>query len=80
LRLTVTSAAKSAELANGLYERGLSDFLDVLEAERDLTDAEDALVQSETRALTKLIALYKSLGGGWEGFETETVPESNQED
>ncbi len=68
LEQAVSASKRSAQLSNILYEKGLTDFIDVLEAERALTSTQDALVQSETRALTNLTALYKSLGGGWELF------------
>jgi NodT family efflux transporter outer membrane factor (OMF) lipoprotein len=72
LQDSVTAAKRSVELANGLYEQGLSNFIDVLDANSNLTQAEDVLVRSETRTLTRLIALYKSLGGGWDVFENST--------
>jgi len=78
LRKSVNASARSAELANKLYDKGLTDFIDVLDAERELTRIEDTLVQSETRVLTNLIAVYKALGGGWEGFELETGNYTNQ--
>jgi multidrug efflux system outer membrane protein len=37
----------------------------VLDAQRSLYAAEDELVQSEKNVVVSLIALYKSLGGGW---------------
>ncbi|MEM0967628.1 MAG: TolC family protein [Verrucomicrobiota bacterium] len=69
LKESVDAARRSVALADNLYGRGLSSFLDVLEADGRLSETEDALVQSETRTLTSLVALYKSLGGGWESFE-----------
>ena len=66
LKDSVKAAKRSVELAGGLYEQGLSNFINVLDTDSRLAEAEDALVQSETRTLTRLIALYKSLGGGWE--------------
>ncbi len=62
----VTSSQESLRLANQLYANGLSDFINVLDAERSLYQAQDALVQSDRTVSANLIALYKSLGGGWE--------------
>ncbi len=62
----VTSSQESLRLANQLYANGLSNFINVLDAERSLYQAQDALVQSERTISTDLISLYKSLGGGWE--------------
>ena len=66
LEEAVTSSRNSLELANKLYASGLTDFLHVLDAERSLYQAQDALVQSERNVSVDLISLYKSLGGGWE--------------
>jgi outer membrane protein, multidrug efflux system len=57
---------KAAELARLRFEGGSSDFLQVLDAERSQLEAEDRLAQTRTEAATSLIAVYKSLGGGWE--------------
>ena len=69
----VTSSQKSLELANQLYASGLADFLQVLDAERSLYQAQDALVQSDQAVSANLVALYKSLGGGWETAERQTA-------
>jgi len=61
----VVASREATSLANELYTRGLSDFLSVLDAQRQQLAAEDDLAQSDTLLLTNLIALYKSLGGGW---------------
>jgi multidrug efflux system outer membrane protein len=62
----VKASATAADLARVRYENGASDFLQVLDAERTLLASEDQLARSRTDAATSLIAVYKSLGGGWE--------------
>ncbi|HLZ55031.1 MAG TPA: efflux transporter outer membrane subunit [Verrucomicrobiae bacterium] len=62
----VKSSHESLRLANQLYANGLANFINVLDAERSLYQAQDALVQSDRTVSTDVIALYKSLGGGWE--------------
>ena len=62
----VTSSKDSLHLANQLYSNGLASFINVLDAERSLYQAEDALVQSDKAVTQNLISLYKALGGGWE--------------
>jgi multidrug efflux system outer membrane protein len=57
--------AQAAEIAKLLYEKGVESFLPVLDAERALYTADDALAESERDSTLSLIALYKSLGGGW---------------
>lgn len=60
------SRMEAARIAHLRYESGNEDFLVVLDAERSLIATQDAIIQSETRILTKLTQLYKALGGGWE--------------
>jgi outer membrane protein, multidrug efflux system len=60
------ASTTAAGLARVRYENGASDFLQVLDAERTLLESEDRLARSRTEAATSLIAVYKSLGGGWE--------------
>lgn len=50
------------------YERGTVNLLELLDSERQLIAAEQILLNNRTAALLDLIALYKSLGGGWECF------------
>jgi multidrug efflux system outer membrane protein len=69
LQDAVASSQKSLDTANQLYANGLTDFLRVLDAERSLYQAQDALVQSDRTISANLISLYKSLGGGWETLE-----------
>jgi len=65
LQEQVTAYQRALELANQRYTSGVADFLNVLDAQRSLYQAEDNLVQSERTVTTNLIALYKALGGGW---------------
>jgi multidrug efflux system outer membrane protein len=62
----VRASNTAAGLARVRYENGASDFLQVLDAERTLLVSEDRLARSRTEAATSLIAVYKSLGGGWQ--------------
>jgi NodT family efflux transporter outer membrane factor (OMF) lipoprotein len=62
----VEASRQATMLANELYTRGLSDFLSVLDAQRQQLAADDDLAQSDTAVITNLVALYKALGGGWE--------------
>ncbi|MBV8570465.1 MAG: TolC family protein [Acidobacteriaceae bacterium] len=60
------ASKRATQMANELYVRGLADFLSVLDAQRQQLQAEDALAESDTTVLTDLVAIYKSLGGGWQ--------------
>ncbi|MDX2017861.1 MAG: efflux transporter outer membrane subunit [Planctomycetota bacterium] len=66
LRAAADASRKAAELALERNKGGLVAFLDVLEAQRTLFDAQDALTQSEQAVATNLVRLYKALGGGWD--------------
>ncbi len=72
LAQAVASNRDAVDLAGKLYAQGLTDFLTVLDAERQLDEAENALAQSDTQIDTSLIALYKALGGGWQGTTATT--------
>jgi multidrug efflux system outer membrane protein len=61
------ASTTAARLARTRYEGGAVDFLEVLDAERTQLAAEDHLAQSRTDASTSLVAVYKALGGSWEG-------------
>ncbi len=54
-----------ADLAQQRFEAGLTDFLQVLDAERTLLDAENQLAQGHTAAVTALVAVYKAVEGTW---------------
>ncbi|MFC0572527.1 efflux transporter outer membrane subunit [Paraburkholderia solisilvae] len=53
------------ELARESYRKGLTNFIDVLDAERQLSQVRQQYAQSTTQVSTDLVALYKALGGGW---------------
>ncbi|MEZ5934102.1 MAG: efflux transporter outer membrane subunit [Alphaproteobacteria bacterium] len=74
LKASATSFREAARLARSLYDTGASSFLDVLDAERSLYSAEDALIESGVAITTDYIALNKALGGGWDGEVDMTLP------
>jgi NodT family efflux transporter outer membrane factor (OMF) lipoprotein len=61
----LVAARDATELATQRYDRGLTDFLNVLDAERQQFDLEARHVATRQRAAENLVALYKALGGGW---------------
>jgi NodT family efflux transporter outer membrane factor (OMF) lipoprotein len=65
LRGSVVATRRALEIATERYAGGLESFLSVLDAQRSLYDVEDQLVQGERNRALSLIAVYKSLGGGW---------------
>ena len=67
--LQAAASREAAELARVQYREGALDFLRLLDAERTLLQAEDALASVETDLNTAVVVIYKALGGGWEAAE-----------
>jgi NodT family efflux transporter outer membrane factor (OMF) lipoprotein len=65
----------AVRLSRSLYQSGTASFLDVLDAERSLYSAEDALLESRVAISTDYIALAKALGGGWSEPVDASKPE-----
>jgi outer membrane protein, multidrug efflux system len=65
LEMGVRSSTRAADLAQQRFEAGLTDLLQVLDAERTLLDAENQLALGHTAAATALVAVYKAVGGTW---------------
>ena len=61
----VKAAGKAAELAKLRYDKGVSSYLEVLESNRQLFDAELVAIQTFDIFLIAYVKLYKALGGGW---------------
>lgn len=68
------ASAKASRLARLRFDGGIADFLEVLDAERVLLDAEDRLAQSRADSATALVAVYKALGAGWQEIESPHMP------
>ena len=66
LQRSVTAAEQSVELVKTLYRTGLTNFQNVLDMERSLARQQDSLAESEGLVVQNLIAVYRSLGGGWD--------------
>ncbi|RBP35912.1 multidrug efflux system outer membrane protein [Roseimicrobium gellanilyticum] len=66
LREASAASQQAAKLARERYQNGVADFLTVLDAERVMLEAESRQAESETLTAVALVAIYKSLGGGWE--------------
>ncbi len=71
----VDANRKSVEIAQDLYQRGLVDFLNVLQSQSSLYQSEDQLAQNDQQVATALVALFKALGGGWEILSEPTIAE-----
>ena len=65
LKEAVRQGEETLELSLELYKQGLTQFQNVLDAQRSLLGSQDNLVQTRGYSLLSLIQLYKALGGGW---------------
>ena len=63
-RRALAAQRDRAELANLRYKNGVANYLEVLDAERELFAAEQTVVQTRRQQLSNAIALYVALGGG----------------
>lgn len=61
----LTSAQDTAKLAVARYDKGLSNYLDVVDAQRGALQAERLSVQLRGQRTSAMIALATALGGGW---------------
>jgi NodT family efflux transporter outer membrane factor (OMF) lipoprotein len=52
-------------LARLRYDNGVASYLDLLDAQRSLFNAQQTLVQTRLARLQNQVQLYRSLGGGW---------------
>lgn len=57
--------AARLELARLRYENGISSYLDLLDAQRSLFAARQAVIQTRLQLLQNQVLLYRALGGGW---------------
>jgi multidrug efflux system outer membrane protein len=58
------SQSERLVLAQARYQNGIANYLEVLDAERELFTAEQQLLQTKLLNLTNAIDLYRALGGG----------------
>jgi len=61
----VTALRSALHLANLRYKGGITSYIDVLLAKRNLFEAELALTDTHRLHLVSIVQLYKALGGGW---------------
>ena len=64
-RAQLDAEAARLRLADLRYRSGAASYLDVLDAQRSLFQAQQAVVLVQTAQVQNLVTLYKVLGGGW---------------
>lgn len=80
LQQAAASAQQSVNAAKERFDFGYDSFLDVLDAERTLLEAEDSLANSEISSGLDLISIYKALGGGWQVVDENNKNEATNKD
>lgn len=77
LESAVAASQRAVDLATDRFTAEIDDYLNVLEGQKTLYDAQDELAQSELATALAVVALYKALGGGWtEDRVEEPAPEA----
>jgi len=61
----VAAARSAATLSRARYDGGVTSYLEVLDTERSLFNAELTESQTQRLYINAIIELYKALGGGW---------------
>ena len=69
LEAALVASQRAVTLANERYERGLTDYLNVVDAQRQGYEIEEQYTAAQVAAAEDFIALYRSLGGGWESYQ-----------
>ena len=65
----MVAGQRAVDLANKRYNRGLTDFLNVVDAERQFYDLQEQYAAAQVTQGEQFVQLYKSLGGGWQGYQ-----------
>jgi NodT family efflux transporter outer membrane factor (OMF) lipoprotein len=66
----LVAARRAVTLAEQRFERGLTDSLNVIDAQRQAYDLEQQYVIAQATAAAHFVTLYRSLGGGWELYQS----------
>ena len=65
----MVAAQRAVDLATERYNRGLTDFLNVVDAERQFDDLQLQYAVAQVAQGEQFVQLYKSLGGGWQEYQ-----------
>jgi len=66
LTRAVESSKDALKMATRLYKDGLTDFQNVLDAQRTLLSTEQDMQKARGNTCIELAQIYKALGGGWD--------------
>jgi NodT family efflux transporter outer membrane factor (OMF) lipoprotein len=66
----LTASQQAETYASQRYQRGLTDFLNVLDAQRQEYELEEQYAIAQNATADAFVELYKALGGGWENYQS----------
>jgi NodT family efflux transporter outer membrane factor (OMF) lipoprotein len=69
LSTAMMAGERAVDLATRRYNRGLTDFLNVVDAERQFYDLQEQYAIAQVSQGEQFVELYKSLGGGWQNYQ-----------
>ncbi len=69
LGIALTASRRAVSLSQQRFDRGLTDSLNVIDAQRQEAEIERQYVAAQEGAAEQFVTLYKSLGGGWEDYQ-----------
>jgi multidrug efflux system outer membrane protein len=67
------AATRAVQVAQARYDRGVSTYLDVTDAQRSALAADRAAAQIRTQRLLAAVSVARALGGGWEQGKAEAT-------
>jgi NodT family efflux transporter outer membrane factor (OMF) lipoprotein len=69
LDTAMEAGQRAVDLATARYNRGLTDFLNVVDAEREFYDLQEQYASAQVAQGEQFVRLYRSLGGGWQNYQ-----------
>ncbi|MCS0611498.1 efflux transporter outer membrane subunit [Massilia kyonggiensis] len=67
------AAARAVQVAQARFDRGVSTYLDVTDAQRSALAADRAAAQIRTQRLLAAVSVARALGGGWQQGKAEAT-------
>ncbi|MDN3515982.1 efflux transporter outer membrane subunit [Aquisalimonas lutea] len=74
----VAAIEETRRIAQVRYDEGLTSFIELLDAQRALLDAELALAEAKRDRLSATATLFKAMGGGWSEAERQSAAEGQR--
>ena len=79
LDMSARADARSVDIALQQYERGLISYQPLLDSQRALVVQQDTLTESRGLVAAELVAIYRAMGGGWQGRLSTRDPQADHD-